>query len=294
MILEQNIIKAKDSTIGWIHSKKNLMTLFESKDDVLPYAYPCENYIKTILSNKLVRKALQGTIDRYYSHQIEDIQATGQEVTSNSYPELYRIVNECYERLNMVDKPLVMISPQLKGVNALTVGTDKKPIILLSRKAVIQLSDGELKFLIGHECGHVLQQNLVCHTVKGLLDNLKNSSEIVGEMVADTINVPLNQWHRCSEITADRTGLLCCKDFNYAKQVLSSTECHLDRLGCDATKGSFQGLLELDCIHPMLKKRLLALEKFERSDALNTFYQKKMIDRCSIVSLNRKVQIIID
>lgn len=294
MILEQNIIKAKDSTIDWIHSKKNLMTLFESKDDVLPYAYPCENYIKTILSNKLVRKVLQGTIDRFYSHQIEDIQATGQEVTSDSYPELYSIVNDCYERLNMVDKPLVMISPQLKGINALTVGTDKKPIILLSRKAVMQLCDGELKFLIGHECGHVLQQNLVCHTVKGLLDNLKNTSEIVGGMVDDTINMPLNQWHRCSEITADRTGLICCKDFDYAKQIFSGIGSHFGEFSYDTTKDSLQGLLELNCVHPMLKKRLLALEKFEKSDALNTFYQKKMIDECSIVSLNRKVQIIID
>lgn len=123
MLLERNIIKAKDSAIEWIHSNKNLPTLLEHKDDVLLYVYPCKNCVKSLSSSQLACKSLQGIINRYYSYQIEGIQAIEQEITSNT--SNHGIVNECYERLNMVEKPLVM-----------------------------QLCDEELTFLIGHECGH--------------------------------------------------------------------------------------------------------------------------------------------
>lgn len=79
----------------------------------------------------------------------------------------------------MEEIPEVYITNQLKGINALSVGTDSAPIIPISRKTVISLSDGELKFMIGHELGYILQKNLMCHTIKGLFDNLNSKSEIL-------------------------------------------------------------------------------------------------------------------
>ena len=75
--------------------------------------------------------------------------------------------------------------------------------------------------MIGHELGHILQKNLICHTIKGLLDNLNSKSEILGPIVSDLIEVPLNQWYRCSEYTADRAGLMCTRNIKFIESNFS-------------------------------------------------------------------------
>lgn len=290
--LGQNIAKLKDSTIDWIYSKRNLVNSINDKREILPYAYPCSNYVEKVLSNSIVCKALQNIIDKNYCKQIEQILATGQEVTPASFPCLSKIIDECCEKLLINKSPAVVVSPKLKGINALTIGSDKDPIILLSRKAVMKLHEGELKFLLGHEYGHVLQQNLVCHTVKGLLDNLKNTSEIFGEVLSDMINIPLNQWYRCSEITADRAGLICCQDIDNVRDLLLKLEGNLKVAFEKKIDNAIEELLELNYTHPMMMKRFLAMAEFEKSSVFHAFCLGKKIDNFSLENLNGKVQII--
>ena len=148
-----------------------------------------------------------------------------------------------------------MVTNQLKGINALSVGTDKSPVILLSKKSVACLTDDELKFMIGHELGHILQKNMICHIVKGFLDNLNNSSEVLGPIISDMIDVQLNLWHRCAEYTADRAGLLCCKDINVIKRLFY-------RINKNYMKktGMLMEYYELSNIHPVYAKRISELE----------------------------------
>lgn len=290
--LRQNIDRLKDSTLDWFSSKRNLMTFINDKREVLPYAYPCSNYVEKILSNSIVCMALQSIIDKYYCKQVDQILAAGQVVTPVSFPYLNKIIDECSKKLLIDKSPMVVVSPKLKGINALTVGSDKNPIILLSRKTVMKLHEGELKFLLGHEYGHVLQQNMVCHTVKGLLGNLKNTSEIVGDMLSDMIDVPLNQWYRCSEITADRVGLICCRNIDYVRELLSKVGGDLEVASGKKTNNAIEELLELSYTHPMMVKRLLAMEEFDKSDVFKAFCSGKKIDNLSLESLNEKVQMI--
>ncbi len=211
----------------------------------------------TILSNGLVRKTLQLFADKYCKEQIQNIKSTGQLVYQANYPNFYDILQSCYKSLSVKGIPEVYITNQLKGINALSVGTDSAPIILISRKSVISLSNGELKFMIGHELGHILQKNLMCHTIKGLLDNLNSKSEILGPIVSDLIDVPLNQWYRCAEYTADRAGLICSKSISYIKSLFS-------RL-CNTTikeTNQITRYFELSNIHPMYNNRINQLEQF--------------------------------
>ena len=202
-------------------SVKTSKLLSQKKETSLPYAYPCDNYMDSILSNGLVRKTLQMFVDKYCKEQIQNIKSTGQLVCQANYPHLYNILQSCYKILDVEEVPEVYITSQLKGINALSVGADSAPIILISRKAVISLSDGELKFMIGHELGHILQKNLMCHTIKGLLDNLNSKSEMLGSIVSDMIEVPLNQWYRCAEYTADRAGWICSKSISHIRSLFS-------------------------------------------------------------------------
>jgi Zn-dependent protease with chaperone function len=238
-------------------SFKTSKLLLQENNSSLPYAYPCDNYIDSILSNGLVRKTLQLFADKYCKEQIQNIRSTEQLVNPSNYPHLYDILKSCYKSLNIEEIPEVYITNQLKGINALSVGTDSAPIILISRKAVITLSDGELKFMIGHELGHILQKNLMCHTIKGLLDNLNSKSEILGPIVSDLIDVPLNHWYRCAEYTADRAGLICCKNILHVESLFSKLCNTPIKKSNQITK-----YFELSNIHPMYNSRIKQLEQF--------------------------------
>lgn len=253
---EYNKLKSRVSQI--VKSVKNSDFLSNKKVASLPYAYPCDNYIDSILSNVLVRKTLQLFSDKYCKEQIENIKSTVQLVTAGSSPRFFCILQECYEALNVEELPEVYITGQLKGINALSVGTDNAPVMLISRKAVITLSDGELKFMIGHELGHILQKNLMCHMIKGLLDNMNNKSKILGPIVTDLIDVPLNQWYRCAEFTADRAGLICAGSLMYVESLFAricGNTCH------KAT--AIEEYWELSNMHPLFYSRIRQLEQFD-------------------------------
>lgn len=221
----------------------------------LPYLYPCNNYMDAILSNGVVRSALQSFSDKYCKKQIQNIKLKGQLVSRSNYPNLYEILQSCYTSLDVEEFPEVYITNQLKGINALSVEIDNKPSILISRKAVISLSDGELKFMIGHELGHILQGNLFCHTIKGVLDNLKNKSEILGHVVFDLIDVPLNQWYRCAEYTADRAGYICCGNLKYINSLFNKTF-EIKHKTC------YNNYMELYRQHPLVYSRISEVRKF--------------------------------
>lgn len=257
MPLVEGYNKLKSKALQIVESVKTSKLLSQKKDAPLPYAYPCDNYMDSILSNGLVRKTLQLFVDKYCKEQIENIKLTGQKVTTDSCPRFYGILQSCYKSLGVDELPEVYVTGQLKGINALSVGTDKAPIILISRKAVISLPDGELEFMIGHELGHILQKNLMCHTVKGLLDNLNRKSEILGPIVSDLIDVPLNQWYRCAEYTADRAGLICAKSISHIKSLFE----RLCRTTIKET-GQIARYFELSNMHPLYHSRLKELEKF--------------------------------
>lgn len=247
----------KSKALQIVENMKASRSLSQKKETTLSYAYPCDNYMDSILSNGLVRKTLQLFVDKYCKEQIENIKLTGQKVTTDSCPRFYGILQSCYKSLGVDELPEVYVTGQLKGINALSVGTDKAPIILISRKAVISLPDGELEFMIGHELGHILQKNLMCHTVKGLLDNLNSKSEILGPIVSDLIDVPLNQWYRCAEYTADRAGLICAKSISHIKSLFE----RLCRTTIKET-GQIARYFELSNIHPLYYSRLKELEQF--------------------------------
>lgn len=240
MPLTEGYTKLKSKAEQIVESVKSSKFLSQKKEMSLPYAYPCDNYMDAILSNGLVRKTLQLFADKYCKEQIKKIKSTGQLVSRSNYPHLYDVLQSCYKSLNVEDIPEVYITNQLKGINALSVGTDNAPIILISCKAVISLPDGELKY-----------------TIKGLLDNLNNKSEILGPIVSDLIDVPLNQWYRCAEYTADRAGLICVKSILHIKSLFTRL-CNTNIKETNQIARYF----ELSNIHPMYNNRLNQLEQF--------------------------------
>ena len=249
MKLSEGYTKLKQRAEMIAEIAKSFEILSPKKENVLPYAYPCDNYVENVLSNVIVRKTLQNCVDVKCKNQIENIKRLGQLVTESKFPCLFNILQYCCTELNVEELPEVYVTSKLFGINALSIGDDNNPIIIISRKAVATLSEGELKFMIGHEIGHILQKNLECHALKGLLDNINDRMEILAPFILDMIEVPLNQWYRCAEYTADRAGLICCKDIELVGKLFNRFGKNYDHIS------AIDSYLELCISHPLLANR---------------------------------------
>lgn len=230
--------------------------------EILPYAYPCENYISIVVSNPASKYALKKFFDSKIKEEIEAIIRESVEITQRSFPRVYSLFKDCCNKLGIHDSTMIAISTRLRGLNSITVGTDEKPVILLSPSSVSRLKNAELSFLMGHELGHIAQKNLICHTVKGALDAFNKWSDALGPIAADMIEVPLNKWYRCSEFTSDRAGLICCGDLSIALGVFNMISMGNSRI--TTPWDSFQ---ELSSDHPTLKNRIAELKKFHLKDS---------------------------
>lgn len=258
MNLSKGYLKLKEEAEKIKQSAKAFEFLSLKKEKQLPYAYPCDNYLETILSLKPAKKELKKLIDNYYKSQNISWSNIGIKVNATSFPKLQTIITYCSNILGIDVIPDVFISDRLKGINALALQIDDNSAILISPKSLFHLSDNELKFMLGHELSHLSQGNLLCHTANGILSNVKKKYEFIGSIVADLIEIPLKEWCRASEYTADRAGYLCCKD-------LPSVTSLFTKIGRDNSKTGYYSYTEIHKEHPYIQNRIDRIEEFARS-----------------------------
>jgi Zn-dependent protease with chaperone function len=105
--------------------------------------------------------------------------------------------------------------------NAMAIGTDH-PFIVLHTGLVDLLDDEELRFVVGHEVGHVLSGHAVYRTMALILTSLGARLAWLpfGNIAISAILMGLNEWQRKSELSADRAGLLAGQDVDAAKRAL--------------------------------------------------------------------------
>ncbi len=248
MRFEKEVEKVKQSV-------KNLEFLSPKKEASVSYAYPCDNYIEAVLSIQTVKKELKKLLNNYYKSLNVNVSNIGCKVSSTSFPKLHGILKDCSNILEIKKIPDVYVSDKLKGINALAMEIDDISTVLISPKSLFSLSDNELKFMIGHELSHLSQGNSLCHTANGILSNVKKKYEFIGSMVADLIEIPLKEWCRASEYTADRAGYLCCED---VKSVMSL----FNKIGKENNKTEYYSYTELYKDHPYIQNRIDRIKEF--------------------------------
>lgn len=222
------------------------------------YAYSNDNYINPILENKLIRHAFRTIAIKYYSKQLEEIIQNDTKLTSTNFPKLWANCQYCYSLLGISNPPEVYITSKLCGINALSAEMKGKQIVMLSFQSTVMLNDLEQRFVIGHELGHIQLGHLSAHTIQGLLQDLNKRAELLGPIVNDMVDVPLNRWYRTSEFSADRAGYLCCMDIETINKLFN-------RLKTNIPTNSYNQYKELSDAHPRLNKRLEVLQKFINS-----------------------------
>ena len=240
------------------------------------YSHPIDSGIISVLDrpvvNSVFNKYVNFMVDRVYGQVL----ASAIPVTSNNYPNLNAIVDECVGILH-IHRPYVVVSQSVPGLNAVTFGNDEKPYIAISALMVRLMDDEKMRFIIGHECGHIAMGHVIYHTVVDTIRLFGYSIPAVGDLVYKAVEYPLHAWHRRSEITADRAGLLCCRSLENAQKTLLQLESgftDVEKIDLgeylknsrEFLKGSWvRRVGELKSTHPLTPKRILALALFAHS-----------------------------
>jgi Zn-dependent protease with chaperone function len=144
----------------------------------------------------------------FYAYQVnqghhQQLIRQGIAVSQTRTPELAAIVEVCQRRLLPGDLA-VYIAPG-RGLNAYTFGFFGPQVIVLFDSLLKVMDADELRFIIGHEMGHVA----LGHTwLNSLLGGMAGVPASLGAAVVLTFS--FRSWNRACEFSADRAGLLAC------------------------------------------------------------------------------------
>lgn len=214
-------------------------------------------------------------------------------VGPNQFPEIYKIGCDCAKKLGIA-VPNIYVQPS-EVLNAYAYITDgQEPFIVVTSLLVKRMTLGELKVVIGHECGHI--QNL--HSTYTLLCTLLFQGGLIGGniltggalaplagLLTEGMKMTLSAWSRAAEVTADRAGMICCDDLEDAYSVNkkflygavevedkidTSLQTESLREQMQMTMNNPMRLLELTSSHPLPIKRVFAEMEFAECE---TFYK---------------------
>ncbi|PSL03601.1 Zn-dependent protease with chaperone function [Haloactinopolyspora alba] len=188
---------------------------------------------------------------------------------------------------------------------AMAIGADH-PFIVISTGMFDLLDAEERRFTIGHEVGHILSGHAVYRTLLLALTNLALRVAWIplGYVGLRAIVVALEEWHRKSELSSDRAGLLTAQDPDAAKRSLMkmaggsrlgnmSVDAFLQQAReYDAAEDARDGLIKLLSLlgrsHPHAVVRLAELDRWATSGEYGRIlagdYPRRSDDRDASIS----------
>ncbi len=148
--------------------------------------------------------------------------ASSVRASEQQFPQLYQsLLDGCYI-LDLPTVPELFIS-QDPTVNAMALGADK-PFMVITTGMVDLMDPEEIRFVIGHELGHVLSGHAVYRTMLYYLLNLVTRIAWLPIVLpARGVIWALEEWYRKSELSCDRAGLLAGQDVEAARRALMKT-----------------------------------------------------------------------
>ena len=129
-------------------------------------------------------------------------------VDEKNYPHVARMARVCAFRLDIAP-PNVYLLQQLEP-NAYSSGFWGKHWVVLHSCLLDMCDSDELMFVIGHEMGHIKRE----HTSWLILASPR--AHFALPFVSDLVAMIFNNWSLRAEYSADRAGLLACRNIDSA------------------------------------------------------------------------------
>jgi Zn-dependent protease with chaperone function len=197
--------------------------------------------------------------------------AEAKEVTPVSAPGLLELARGCARRLRAPATRL-FVAPG-RSLNAYTFGLVEPPDVVVYAPLLHLMDEDELRFIIGHEMGHVCLGHTWLNSLIGGMAGIPSPY-----MAAVVLYFSFRWWNRACEYSADRAGLLACGKPEKAASALvklaggpaalRSAEAWQKALHEIETEDDdlAGNLSELLSTHPLIVRRLEALQEYARTN----------------------------
>ncbi|MFH1464271.1 MAG: M48 family metallopeptidase [Pseudomonadota bacterium] len=133
------------------------------------------------------------------------------------FPALSGLLDQARRRLDIPYRPALYLD-ESPYMNAMTIGVEH-PLITVNSALLDQFDDEEVIAVLAHELGHLHADHVLYMTMARILVTLGRMTSNVISLLSFPIQLALLKWQRCAELTADRAGLLGCRDLRVALSV---------------------------------------------------------------------------
>ncbi len=126
-------------------------------------------------------------------------------------PALHALLLETCITMDWAEIPELYVT-QDPRVNAYAVGFEHPFIVVTSGALDLLEHDDERRFLVAHELGHIMSGHMTYRTVALVILAIGSMALFPVGLALLPFQLALLEWHRKSELSADRTGLLAVQD----------------------------------------------------------------------------------
>ena len=187
-------------------------------------------------------------------------------VTFQTEPKLANLMKSSSKRLQS-DSFKTFIAPE-NIMNAYTFGLVEPYGVVLYAGLVKIMDPDELRFIIGHELGHVCLGHTWLNSLVGGMAGIPSPY-----LAAAILYFAFRWWNRACEFSADRAGMLACGKPKKAESALIKLFAARSGVGLQQVLASIDAeddhlennLVELISTHPMTVRRLDALREYAAS-----------------------------
>jgi Zn-dependent protease with chaperone function len=138
---------------------------------------------------------------------------TAVRVDHRQFPRVYQLYTQAASTLDVRDLPPLYVYAD-PYPRAMALGIDRPFILVNSGMIDLLDDDDELRFMLGHELGHVLSGHALYTTM--LMQLLRVSNALswlpLGTLGLRAVIAALYEWSRKAELSCDRAGLLATQD----------------------------------------------------------------------------------
>lgn len=126
------------------------------------------------------------------------------------FPELVQLLDRARHTLDIPYQPTLFLT-ESPFANAMTFGVEE-PSIVVHGALLDQLTDTQVVGVLAHELGHLHADHTLYRSLAYVLASGGAMLGAIGRILSWPLQKALAKWSRCSELTADRAGLLGCRD----------------------------------------------------------------------------------
>jgi len=224
-------------------------------------------------------------------------------VSNKNFPEIFCIVNEIAEKSRVALPPTYVTNSG--DANACAFGDLDKSFILINSGLLDRLTTEELKFVIGHEMGHIAYGHAPINTILNMCLSTTSlfSSFILGpawaalQVAGKVLSLTLKQWGQYAELSCDRFGYAACDNIDASQSALLKlalgtvknsnvdVEAYIEQ-HAEARKSIVSRLYSLKTqlleTHPSIVHRLIALAMYEKNEKSNQLTKSELDNKISV------------